>query len=184
MNNKIKNIKFLMQLTTILAAASFVLVAEAQVSNVTVSLQVNAAQNGMDVTTRGGCASSNHNGCVEVPVNKKVRMQFVLNGNRQCNGGQWNLSAVYLGGKNSAAKPGSWGGLDSEVQGDFNVANASTGLLNPDSGSNKQKIVIYDANNHAYDIWYKVTAVCTSNSGSTMGLPIETDPRIRNGGTQ
>jgi hypothetical protein len=180
MYEKLKCTKYLLQLPVILVLAGFYPVAEAQVNNVTVSLQVNASQNGMDVTTRGSCGSNNHHGCVEVPVHKKARIQFILNGNRQCNGGSWNLSGVYLGGKNSPQKTGSWGNLDSQVQQDFSVANASTGLLNPDSGSSSQKIVIFDANNHAYDIWYKVTAVCSSGSGS----PIETDPRIKNHGTQ
>lgn len=172
-----------MQLSIVLTAAGFCQAAQAQVKNVTVALQVNTAQTGMDVTTRGSCGSKNHNGCIDVPVNKKVRIQFVLNGNRQCDGGRWNLSAVYLGGKNSLDKPGSWGNLDFDVQDDFDVANTSTGLLNPDAGSNSQKIVIFDANKHSYDIWYKVTATCMSDSGSAMGS-IETDPRIRNGGTQ
>jgi len=183
MRGTTKNIKFLTQIIVVIALAGLYPVAQAQVSNVTVALQVNAAQTGMDVTTRGSCANNNHRGCVDVPANKKVRIQFILNGNRQCNGGSWNLSGVYLGGKNSAHKTGSWGNLDSEVQSDFSVANASTGLLNPDSGSNSQKIIIFDANRYAYDIWYKVTASCISANGSSMGT-IETDPRIKNGGTQ
>jgi len=181
---KITNTKLPWQLILILGVAGlYYPLAQAQVNNVTVALQVNASQTGMDVTTRGKCANNNHNGCIDVPANKKVRIQFVLNGNKKCNGGEWKLSGVYLGGKNSPNKTGTWGGLDSEVQSDFSVANASTGRLNPDSGSNKQKIVIFNANQHAYDIWYKVTAVCASESGVVMGT-IETDPRIKNGGTQ
>lgn len=183
MNETKRNIKSLMQLTLIVVLAGWYPAAHAQVKNMTVALQVNAAQNGMDVTTRGSCARKNHNGCVDVPVKKKARIQFILNGNRKCNGGTWNLSGVYLGGKNSPEKTGSWGNLDSEVQSDFSVANASTGLLNPDSGSNKQKIVIFDANKHAYDIWYKVTADCVNDSNGSIMNTINTDPRIKNGGT-
>ncbi len=182
-NQGTDNMKTLLQLSLILAVMVLSPLAKAQVMNQTVALQVNADQSVLGVTTRGGCAKNNHKGCIDVPVKKQVRIQFVLNGNRNCMGGRWNLSGVYLGGKNSPDKPGTWGNLDAEVQEDFNVANASTGRLNHDSGSNKQKIVIFDANRHAYDIWYKVTAECNDDDGVTMAT-LETDPRIKNGGTQ
>lgn len=183
MLGKTKNIKYLLHLAVILALWGVHPAAEAWVKNMTVYLKVNADQTGMDVTTRGKCAKKNHKGCLDVPARRQARLQFKLKGNRQCDGGSWNLSGVYLGGKNSLEKTGLWGNLDMEVQEDFNVADASTGLLNADSGSSKTKIVIFNENKYAYDIWYKVTATCVSESGSSMGT-IETDPRIKNGGTQ
>ena len=63
------------------------------------------------------------------------------------------------------------------------MADAASGQLNGESGSNDQSIVIFDANTHEYDIWYKVTAVCVDGSGSVVDT-VETDPRIKNGGTE
>jgi hypothetical protein len=117
--------------------------------------------------------------------NRKARIDFSFIGDRRCNlqqGARWNLDEVYLGGKNSANKPLSWGNLDADVQADFNVADATSGLLNKESGSNDQSIIIFDDNNYAYDIWYLVTAVCVAENGRRLAV-IESDPRIKNGGT-
>lgn len=176
--------KLFLQLSLFLTMTAFYPAVQAQVNNMTVALQVNASQTGMDVTTRGKCGNNNHNGCLNVPVNTKARINFVLNGNRQCNGGSWNLSGVYLGGKNSPYKTGSWGNLDAQVQADFKVANAASGRLNPESGSSSQSITIFNANNYAYEIWYKVTADCVNPQTGQVMTTIETDPRIKNGGTQ
>lgn len=186
MNEHARNTGFLLQLPVVLALVGFNPVAEAQVDNFTVALQVNAAQTELDVTSRGRCSNNNHNGCLDIPKHKTAKIKFPLNGNRQCNrsgGGMWNLDEVYLGGKGSLSKPTTWGTLDTEVQLDFDVADAATGLLNKASGSSDQKIVITDDNKYAYDIWDKVTAICVDEGGSTIAT-IETDPRIKNGGTQ
>ncbi len=174
----------LLQLLVVLVAIGFYSVAQAQVVNVNVQLQLNSAQTGLDVTTRGQCSDNNHNGCFEVGKGKKARINFTLVGNRQCNkasGASWEVGEVYLGGKGSSSKPGSWGGLDAQVQADFNVADAASGRLNKESGSSKNSIVIKDDNHNAYNIWYKVTAKCVDGGGNSLG-EVETDPRIRNGG--
>lgn len=160
-------------------------VAQAQTDNVNVQLTLNNSQTMLDITTRGNCSDNNQNGCVEVGKNKKARINFSFTGRRKCDqqeGARWKLDEVYLGGKNSPGKPGSWGNLDAEVQADFNVADATSGLLNKEGGSNDQSIIIFDQNNYAYDIWYLVTAVCMGTDGSRLAV-IESDPRIKNGGT-
>lgn len=175
-----------LQLLTVLAVTGFCSLAQAQVDNIAVQLALDGEQSMLNVTTRGNCSDNNHNGCVSVHQGKQARINFTLVGNKQCNradGGGWELGEVYLGGKNSQGKPGYWGNLDGEVQADFNVADAASGQLNGESGSNDQSIVIFDANNYEYDIWYKVTAVCVDGSGSVVDT-VETDPRIKNGGTE
>ncbi len=176
----------LLQLVALLAVTGFYSLAQAQVDNVPIQLALDSGQTRLDVTTRGNCSANNHNGCVVVHQGKQARINFSLVGNKQCNragDGAWELGEVYLGGKNSPNKPGYWGNLDSEVQADFNVADAASGRLNGESGSNDQSIVIFDSNNYEYDIWYKVTAVCVDGSGSVIDT-VETDPRIKNGGSQ
>ena len=175
-----------LQLAAVLAVAGFCSLAQAQVDNITVQLSLDGGQNMLNVTTRGNCSDNNHNGCVSVHPGRQARINFSLVGNKQCNrvgNGSWELGDVYLGGKNSQGKPGYWGNLDGEVQADFNVADAASGRLNGESGSNDQSIVIFDGNNYEYDIWYKVTAVCVDASGSVVAT-VETDPRIKNGGTE
>lgn len=167
-----------------LALAGMVSVVQAQTDNVNVQLTLDSTQSALDITTRGNCSDNNQNGCVEVGRNKKARINFSLTGERRCdleNGARWNLDEVYLGGKNSPDKPGTFGYLDAEVQADFDVADATSGLLNKESGSNDQSIIIFDQNNYAYDIWYLVTAVCMSSDGSRLAV-VESDPRIKNGG--
>jgi len=174
----------LIQFLALLAVAGFFSVAQAQVSNLNVSLQMDGGQNRLEVTTRGQCSNNNHNGCLVVRQGTKARINFSFGGNKQCNrpgGVSWKVGEVYLGGKGSSRKPNHWGNLDSQVKADFSVADASSGRLNKDSGSNDNSIVIFNGNNSAYDIWYKVTAVCVDASGGVVDT-IETDPRIKNEG--
>lgn len=175
-----------LQVFALLAVAGFCTMAQAQVDNVAVQLALDSGQNMLNVTTRGNCSDNNHNGCVTVRQGTQARINFSLVGNKQCNRAGdafWELGEVYLGGKNSQGKPGYWGSLDDEVQADFNVADAANGRLYGESGSNDQSIVIFDQNNYEYDIWYKVTAVCVDGGGSIIDT-IETDPRIKNGGSE
>jgi hypothetical protein len=175
----------LLQLFIALVLTGLFTVAQAQTVNHNVQMQLDNAQNNLDITTLGQCSSNNHNGCIDVKAHKQARINFSFVGNKQCNraeGAKWEIGEVYLGGKNSPNKPRSWGGLDQEVKNDFNVADASTGLLNKGAGSNEQSIIITDQNGSTYDIWYKVTAICVDSAGSVLATA-ESDPRIRNGGT-
>ena len=175
----------LFQLLVVLVAIGFYSMAQAQLVNVNVQVQLDGDQKKLEVTTRGQCSNDNHNGCIHVRKGTQARINFSFVGNPQCNrpgGVSWEIGEVYLGGKGSMSKPGGWGGLDAQVQADFSVADAASGRLNKGAGSNKRSIVISNNNKNAYDIWYKVTAVCVNDSGSTVGVPAETDPRIKNGG--
>lgn len=189
-NHGVKN--RLVPLLVIITAIGFYSTAQAQRVNHPVQMQLDAAQTVLDVTTRGRCAQDNHPGCIEVAHGTQGRLQFTLMGSNanQCNlpgGSHWEAGDVYLGGKGSTTKPNSWGGFqnDHEVQADFNFADAATGLLNEEAGSNQNSIVIFDDNvsPNGYDIWYKVTVVCVDNGGNIIG-EVEMDPRIKNGGTQ
>ena len=176
----------LLQLVTVLVAFGFCSIAQAQVKNYPVQIQVNSTETELLVEERGICNSNNHNGCIEVPPKKKARIKFTMGAKncKQPDGEKWEIGEVYLGGKNSSSKPGpsDWGNLDSEVEADFNVADVVTGRLNKESGSNKNSTVIFDENLADYDIWYKVTAVCVDRNGKAL-KKLETDPRIKNGGT-
>ena len=178
----------LLQLVTVLVAFGFCSIAQAQVNNYPVQIQVNNVETELLVVEKGRCSSNNHKGCIEVPQGKKARIKFSLD-DKQCkkpDGVKWEMGEVYLGGKNSSSKPApsDWGNLDPEVEADFNVADVITGRLNKESGSNKNSIVIFDENLALveYDIWYKVTAVCVDRNGKELE-ELETDPRIKNGGT-
>ena len=162
--------------------------AQAQVEMFKVQLDLDVNQTKLIANSVGRCSSDNHPGCIEVGHKKTAKIDFVFIEDKKCNrtdGARWELSEVYLGGKDSSEKPKSnkWGNLDAEIEADFNVADLVSGLLNEESGSNAQKIIISDENNYAYDIWYKVTADCVNDSGSVLAT-IETDPRLRNGGSQ
>jgi hypothetical protein len=175
----------LLQIFIALLLTGLFTVAQAQTVNHNVQMQLDNIQSKLVITTRGQCGNNNHNGCIDVKAHKKARINFSFVGNKQCNraeGAKWEIGEVHLGGKNSQNKPQSWGGLDQEVEDDFNVADASTGLLNKGAGSNEQSIIITDQNESAYDIWYKVTAICRNSSGSILGEPAVSDPRITNGG--
>ena len=182
-NYLVKNRLF--QLLVVLVAFGFYSMAQAQLVNVNVQVQLDGDQNKLEVTTKGQCSDNNHKGCIHVKKGTQARVNFSFVKNTQCKragGVSWEIGEVYLGGKGSMSKPGSWGDLDAQVQADFSVADAASGRLNKGAGSNKQSIVIMNNNKNAYDIWYKVTAVCVDGSGSTVGVPAETDPRIKNGG--
>ena len=175
----------LFQLLVVLVAIGFYPVAQAQLVNINVQVQLDGAQDKLEVTTKGQCSNNNHKGCIHVRKGTQARINFLFVGDKQCKrpgGVSWEIGEVYLGGKGSMSKPGSWGDLDAQVQADFSVADAASGRLNKGAGSNKQSIVIINNNKNAYDIWYKVTAVCVNGNGSTVGVPAETDPRIKNGG--
>ena len=175
----------LFQLLVALVAIGFYSMVHAQLVNVNVQVQLDGNQDKLEVTTKGQCSNNNHKGCIHVRKGTQARINFSFVRNTQCNrpgGVSWEIGEVYLGGKDSMSKPGSWGGLDAQVQADFSVADAASGRLNKGAGSNTQSIVISNNNNNAYDIWYKITAVCVDGSGSTVGMPAEMDPRIKNGG--
>ena len=150
-----------------------------------VDMELNADQTVLTVVARGNCKKDNHPGCVETQKGKDADIKFHLKkAHTDCNkaeGAQWELSAVYLGGKNSTAKPRSWGNLDAEVAEDFDVANATTGLLKHANGSNKRKISISNKNQHEYSIWYTVVASCVGSDGQVLGT-VEVDPRVKNVG--
>jgi len=185
-NQKTRN--RLIQLLVVLTVVAFCSVAQAQRVNHNVDVKLNSGHTGLDVDTNGNCVNNNHKGCREVAKGTQARFDFSFTGPKRCNledGRRWELSEVYLGGKNSADKPTSWGGFqnDADVRDDFNFADEATGLLNKEDGSNSNSIVIFDNNNSVggYDIWYKVTAVCVDSAGDILKT-IETDPRIKNGG--
>jgi hypothetical protein len=177
----------LLQVLVLTAVIGFNPLALAQVENYTVQMRLNGNQTELDVESKGRCSKNNHKGCIEVPHKKKAKVNFSFVGKKQCNrpaGVSWEVGEVYLGGKDKSDKPGSsgWGNLDADVKADFNVADAVSGRLNKEAGSNKNSIVISDENILPYEIWYKVTAVCVDGSGKIIDT-IETDPRIKNGGS-
>ena len=185
MRNQILKSKVL-QILAVAVAFGFFSVAQAQVDNYPVEVKLNGDQTKLIITTKGRCSHDDHKGCIDVPNKKKARIKFSLK-QKQCtkpDGKNWEIGEVYLGGKNSQSKPGDsgWGGLDSEVKADFNVADAASGQLDKEAGSSKNSIVIFDENDSKYDIWYKVTAVCVDSSGNVLHTA-KADPRIKNGGS-
>lgn len=182
----------LMPLLVVLVAIGFYSTAQAQRVNHNVQLRLNQAQTVLDVKTNGSCENNNHKGCIEVAHGTQGRLMFTLvaDGANDCTlpgGDTWEIGEAYLGGKDSLTKASSWGGFqnDADVQADFSFADAATGRLNKEAGSNKNSIVIFDDNTttNGYSIWYKVTAVCVDDDGNVVG-DAETDPRIKNGGNQ
>ena len=164
--------------------------AYAQRVNHTVDLRLDEAQTMLEAETRGSCSRNNHPGCIAVARGTQGRLNFNLTGNKVCqmqSGASWEVGEVYLGGKNSESKPGSWGGFgnDAEVQADFNFSDPATGELVAEAGSNENSFVILDENlsEGGYDIWYTVTAHCVDGGGNILAT-VELDPRIENGGTQ
>lgn len=155
----------------------------AQTTNV--DLVINANQTQITPETRGNCGRQNHPGCVQTTRASHANINFRL-GNQytSCNraaGATWRLSAVYLGGKNSPVKPTSWGTLDAEVTADFNFADAASGRLNLENGSNDRRLSISDANQYTYDVWYTVEAQCVGTDGTVLDTLL-VDPRISNVG--
>ena len=147
-----------------------------------IDMELNAAQTEMRAVTRGNC---DHDGCVQTEKGHDADIHFHLkNEFTDCNraaGATWELTSVYLGGKNSPTKPSAWGGLDAEVTSDFDVFNAASGVLNHTNGSNKRKISISNKNEYVYDIWYTVVASCVATDGTVLGI-LELDPRVSNVG--
>lgn len=188
--NKDRVNRELFRLLVLVFAIAFCSMAHAQRVNHNIELRLNETATMLDITTKGNCANANHPGCIDVARGTTARFNFSFVGNRSCNlasGSSWVAGEVYLGGKNSVDKPGSWGGFenDAQVQADFNFVDAATGLLAKEAGSNQNSIVIFDDNMSAngYDIWYMVTADCVDSGGNVLGQ-VETDPRIKNGGTE
>jgi len=176
------------QLLVVLTAMACFSMAQAARVNHNVEVRLNDGHTALDVETKGKCANDNHNGCIDVAQGTQARFDFSFAGWKSCklpDGKRWELGGVYLGGKNSATKPTSWGGFqhDVDVRADFNFADEASGLLNKEDGSNRNSIVIFDNNNspNGYSIWYKVTAVCVDKDGKVLDT-VETDPRIKNGG--
>jgi hypothetical protein len=186
-NQQKKN--WVMQFLVVLIAIGFYSTAQAERVDFKVDVRLNDQFSGLDVETKGKCAKKNHDGCVDVAKGTQAKFRFELKGTTWCRlqgGKKWVLGEVYLGGKNSEDKPTSWGGFedDVEVRADFNFVNEKTGQLIKEDDSDKDTIFIFNNNNSLvpYDIWYKVTAVCTDRYGNAVGDPVETDPRIKNGG--
>lgn len=166
-----------------LSGAFFASTASARTYNV--DMELDDSQTEMFAVGRGNCKKDNHPGCVETKKGHAADIHFFLkNAFTDCNraeGAEWQLSAVYLGGKDSPAKPAAWGNLDAEVIDDFDVADAASGLLNHANGSNQRKISISNKNQHAYSIWYTVVASCVDSAGTVLGT-VEVDPRVKNVG--
>jgi hypothetical protein len=188
---KIKSISVTTRLVILLfLAIGLNATALAQVKVVNVQVSVNGAQDGLDVNTPADCPNTvgAGKGCSVADKGKHQRINVHLVGNRQCtyelndaeHTGRWELYEAHLGGKDSAAKPGAWGGLDAEVLADFNAEAASGKVIPWDQ--NDSLITFLNYNNHAYDIWWKVSARCM-DGGNAYGAAIETDPRVRNKGT-
>lgn len=129
-------------------------------------------------------------GCIKVLKNEKSDILFHLTGDTKCDleqGTEWELNAVYLGGYESASKPGD-SGFDStddadynKVKSDFNVTDRATGRVTLTEKS-ARKLVIHDLNQHKYVVWYKVEAICKRTDGKPAHVTT-LDPRARNGGT-
>jgi hypothetical protein len=129
--------------------------------------------------TDHGCRSSDKPGlgCVKVDMGEAADLVFDLKGKPKCSGSDyWTLTAVQLGGYNSASKPGAndWGNLPADVVADFR-ADRVTGEAQV-TVLDKGRIRVHDMNQAEYDIWYRLKAEC-------QGVPpIYSDPRIKNTG--
>ena len=129
-------------------------------------------------------------GCIKVKKNKTSEIQFHLTGPMKCDlesGTEWELNAVYLGGYESASKPGA-SGFDNisvddynKVNSDFDIADRTSGLVNLTEDT-ANKLAINDLNQHKYVVWYKVEAICKRTDGKPAYITTM-DPRVRNGGT-
>ncbi|MGB5290855.1 MAG: hypothetical protein WBN41_05345 [Lysobacterales bacterium] len=142
--------------------------------------------------TENGCKYfGSKRGCIKLDKGEKSEIYFHLKGNLDCSlesGTKWALNAVYLGGFNSSAKPRENAyGFDSisqanfdKVNADFNIVNRTSGLVANVDKSDK-KITINDLNQHEYEVWYKVEAICPREDGGTPWTA-SYDPRVKNGG--
>jgi hypothetical protein len=156
-----------------------------------VTLTVNTAKQTLEVSdtpTKHGCSHNNPSkGCLKIGQSRKGDIGFALEKTFTCGDndeGIWELTEIYLGGKNQANKPSTWGNLDAEVQKDFSVANYSTGRLTLRSRARSgQSMRIYDQNDAKTEYWiyYRVEAMCFANDIQIAG-PIVSDPRIVNEG--
>ena len=164
-----------------------------------VQMKANPAGDKLVILTNkraAGCPAGNFNkGCVTAVKKEGLQITFLLAGKSSCehddDSGNWKMKRVYLGGYDSASKPAAFGfGSATEdewdqVDGDFDVADKATGLLNLMANPNDRTIVISDANNFSkfgYDVWYQVQADCVDDDDKVLKI-FSTDPRIRNGGT-
>lgn len=168
MKNKSGKLKFLFHLAVVLSVLGFYSAAQAQA--IAVGLQVNANQDGLDITTRGNCKKSpNTNGCIY--AKGTVQINFSLPDARCSDNESWQLDQVVLG----TSDKGDPGNISATAASDFNADQAS-GVVTPVSSS-ANHILIRDENSEIYDIWYTVSASCG-------GETIYTDPRIENGGKE
>lgn len=131
-------------------------------------------------------------GCIKVKKKNKARMYFELTGDRTCHeepGNEWELNAVYLGGYNSATKPGTddfgFDGVSKanydKVNSDFNV-DRTTGRVDLIKNT-KTKLGINNLNQYEYVVWYKIEATCQRLDGGEPHIATS-DPRVKNGGNQ
>jgi len=131
------------------------------------------------------------NGCIKVKKGETSEIYFHLKGDTKCQldyGTNWELNAVYLGGYNSADKPGAFG-FDTistadfdQVDADFSIADKSSGRVNTTDKSAK-KIAIKNNNQSKYVVWYKIEATCERTDGNPP-YTTTSDPRIKNGGIE
>lgn len=132
-------------------------------------------------------------GCIRLTKNEKSEIYFHLKGEVKCtleSGKDWKLNAVYLGGFDSSNKPPKDGyGFDStpdpdyaKVKSDFDIADRSSGLVNTVEKKDR-KITINDENEHKYDVWYKIEAICEREDGGDAHIT-SYDPRVKNEGNQ
>jgi hypothetical protein len=161
-------LKFLLQLVVVLSMLGFYSAVHAQA--IVVGLQVNADQDGLEITTRGNCKKSpNPNGCIY--ARGAVQINFNLPNARCSDNESWQLDQVMLGNSDK----GEPGNISSTAANDFDADQAS-GVVTP-VASSANHILIQNNNSAVYDIWYTVSASCG-------GETIYTDPRIENGGSE
>jgi len=85
----------LFQLLVALVAIGFYSMAQAQLVNVNVQVQLNGDQDKLEVTTMGQCGNNNHNGCIHVRKRDAGKNQFfvcekhAMQQARRCELGNW-----------------------------------------------------------------------------------------------
>jgi hypothetical protein len=131
-------------------------------------------------------------GCIELAKNEKSDIYIHLKGDTKCtleSGTTWKLNAVYLGGFDSGSKPaGAFGFVNTSaanfdrVNKDFNGVNKTSGLVTPFEKKDK-RITIKDNNDHKYNVWYKIEAICEREDGKPAHIT-SFDPRVKNGGME
>lgn len=128
--------------------------------------------------TGWGCSNSSNpgKGCVKVDKGEAADLVFDMTGKPKCSGSDyWVLTAVQLGGYNSADKPDAagWGNLPDDVVADFR-ADKTTGEAQV-TLLDRERIRVHNMNQAEYDIWYRLKATCDHHV-------IYSDPRIKNTG--